>query len=369
MNISTRHRRRVALALGAVCAAGLALTGCSGSGNDAGDSGTDQSTGANQGKKIHVTLITKDPNDPFWVAMMDGAKKEAAKQGAQITLASGKDQTDADGQIRAIEDAVTRGDDGIMIANNGPAVNEAIKKAQEAGLFVVAVDTPTTPTDLVSATFASDNRLAGEQIGKWAAGALAGKPAKIAALDLFADKVVSIDYERDQGFLAGMGIDVKDPNKIGDEPSTGKYSGGDYTVVCHEATDGAEDGGRTAMEKCLTLSSDINVVFTANEPSALGAVQALKAAGNTTALVVSINGSCDGIKALQDGVLGADAQQYPSKMGAMGVNAIIEHVKNGTTPTPDAGKDFTNTGITLVTDKAVAGLESIGAADGAKLCY
>jgi len=350
--------------LGLVAALALGLAACSG------DGGTDASAPAgDKGETIQITLITKDPNDPFWVAMMDGAKAKAEELGAEITLASGRDQTDADGQIRAIEDAITRGDTGILIANNGPAVNDAISKAQDAGLIVMAVDTPTTPPDLVSATFASDNRLAGKLIGQWTAAKLDGEKATIALLDLFADKVVGIDYERDQGFVEGMGIDVKDPNKNADEDQTGTYSGGDYEIVCNEATDGAEDGGRTAMEKCLSLNPNINVVYTPNEPAALGAYQALKAAGNTSAIVVSINGSCDGIKGVADGIFGADAQQYPSKMGSMGVEAVVNFAKTGEKPVTPAGADFINTGITLVTDQPQPGVESISVAEGLASCY
>src|SRR5262249_28407482 len=158
------------------------------------------------------------------------------------------------------------GDNAILIANNGPAVNEAIKKARDAGLYVLALDTPTTPTSLVDATFASDNFQAGELIGKWAAGALGGKKATIAMLDLFADKIVLIDYQRDHGFLKGMGIKIPptDTWKNGDEDRTGSYSGGQYEVVCHQTTNGAEDGGRSALENCLSLNPSINVVFTAN---------------------------------------------------------------------------------------------------------
>ncbi|MFJ3489742.1 substrate-binding domain-containing protein [Leifsonia aquatica] len=352
---ATRHKKTL-LTAAALAASALLLAGCSAGGDP-------------KSKTIHVTLITKDPVDPFWVAMINGAKKEASAENAQITVASGKDQTDTEGQIQAIENAVTRGDDAILIANNGPAVNDAIKKAKDAGLLVVALDTPTTPGDLVDATFASDNLQAGEEIGSWTAGKLQGEKATIALLDLFGDKAVSIDYQRDQGFLKGMGIPLNNAEKNGDEAKTGQYSGGDYSIVCNEATDGAQDGGRTAMEKCLTLDPSINVVYTANEPSAAGAFQALKAAGNTKAIVVSINGSCDGIKQVASGELGADAQQYPSKMGADGVKAAVDFVRTGTKPTNPAGKDFTNTGITLVTDSPVDGVKSITSDEGSKECY
>ena len=126
-------------------------------------------------KPIHITLITKDPDNHFWTAMVEGAQAAAKSQDVQITVAAGRDQTDADGQIQAIEYAIARGDDAILIANNGPAVNDAIKKARDAGLYVIALDTPTTPTNLVNATFASDNFEAGELIGRWVAGVQAAR--------------------------------------------------------------------------------------------------------------------------------------------------------------------------------------------------
>ena len=134
-------------------------------------------------------------------------------------------------------------------------------KARDAGLFVIALDTPPDPADTVDVTFATDNFKAGELIGKWTAGTLAGKPAVIALLDLFNDKIVSVDYNRDQGFLTGMGIDTVDKAKNGDEDATGNYSGGTYTIVCNEPTQGNQDGGKTAMENCLSKNPDINVVY------------------------------------------------------------------------------------------------------------
>lgn len=320
-------------------------------------------------KPIHITLITKDPDNHFWTAMVDGAKEAATGQNVQITVAAGRDQTDADGQIQAIEYAISRGDDAILIANNGPAVNDAIKKARDAGLYVIALDTPTTPTDLVNATFASDNFEAGELIGKWVAGTLGGKKATIALLDLFADKVVRIDWQRDHGFLTGMGIKTKDPNVNGHEDRTGSYSGGLYEIVSNGTTNGSEDGGRTAMENCLSINPNINVVFTANETSGVGAVQALRAAGVKNALVVSIDGSCRGVKAVADGDFGALSQQYPSAMGRLGVKAVIDHIRNHVDPVPPKGADFINTGITLVTDEPVHGLDCIDSKKGTQVCW
>ena len=76
-----------------------------------------------------------------------------------------------------------------------------------------------------------------------------------------------------------MGIDVKDKQKNGDEAPSGKYTGGkggNYTIVCNEPTQGATDGGKSAMETCLAKSKNINLVYTINEPAAVGAAGALE---------------------------------------------------------------------------------------------
>ncbi len=359
----SRRTRVVALA----SAAGVALTlgACSSNSGDGSGSG---STGGG-GEKIGVTLITKDSNNPFFVAMQNGAKDLAAKQGnITLTVASGKQEGDDQGQIDAIEASIAKGDKGILITPMSTGVNSAIKKARDAGLYVIALDTPPDPANVVDITFATDNFKAGKLIGQWAAAQVKGKPATIALLDLFNDKVVSVDYNRDQGFLTGMGIPVNDPKKNGDEAKTGNYSGGTYTIVCNEAGNGAADGGRAAMERCLTKNPDINVVYTINEPTAVGADAALKAAGKK-ATIVSIDGGCAGVKSVKDGVIGATAQQYPLLMAQKGIEAIYQIATGGAKPATSPGLDFFDTGVKLVTDKKVEGLDSITSDEGSKVCW
>ncbi|GAA3191938.1 substrate-binding domain-containing protein [Dactylosporangium siamense] len=324
------------------------------------DSGSDQ---------VSVALITKNSTNPFFVTMQDGAKQAATAEGVKLTIAAGKADGDEAGQVQAIEDAIARGDKGILITPNGPGVNPAIKKARDAGLYVIALDTPPDPANTVDITFATDNFKAGELIGKWTATQLAGKPATIAMLDLFTDKIVSVDYNRDQGFLTGMGIDAKDKKRNGDEAKTGSYSGGTYSIVCNEPTNGAEDGGRTAMERCLTKNPAVNVVYTINEPAAVGAQKALKAAGTKDVLVVSIDGGCDGVKQVKDGLINATSQQYPLKMAELGIKAVKQIATGGEKPKTSGGLDFFDTGVTLVTDKPAAGVESIDSTEGANRCW
>ncbi len=348
--------------LASVGIAGLAL-GVAACGSDDGGSG------GGGDDQIGVSLITKDSTNPFFVAMQKGAQADASKNGVKLTVASGKQEGDDAGQIAAIEQAVVRGDKGILITPMSTGVNDAMKKARDAGLYVIALDTPPDPAETVDITFATDNRKAGDLIGKWAAAQLAGKPATIALLDLFNDKIVSVDYNRDQGFLEGMGIDVADGKKNGDEAKTGKYSGGDYTIVCNEPSNGAEDGGRTAMETCLSKSDGINVVYTINEPAAVGASAALKAAGITDAIIVSVDGGCAGVASVKDGTIGATSQQYPLKMATLGMEAIAKIARGGEKPTTTDGLDFFDTGVALVTDKPSDGVESIDTTEATKICW
>ncbi len=329
-------------------------------------------TAAPAAGKVGVTLILKTLSNAFFVSMQKDAQANADKLGVNLTVAAGKDDGDTATQIAAIEAAVAKGDKGILITPSADDVVPALDAARAAGLLVIALDTPPNPATAVDVTFATDNYNAGQLIGQWAAGSLAGKPAVIAMLDLFTDKVVSVDTGRDQGFLNGMGIVAKeDTSGNGKEAPTGKYSGGDYTVVCHEPTNGAVDGGKTAMETCLAKNPAVNVVYTINEPAAQGAYDALKAAGKEAGvLIVSVDGGCKpGLELVASGVIGATAQQYPGQMASKGMQAIVDLANGKPKPAVTPGLTFFNTGVALVTDKAVAGVNSISVAEGQKICW
>lgn len=353
--------RRVLIGGAVLSLTALAVTGCS---------ATDPGSAESSADEVGVSLIVKTNSNPFFVAMQDGAKSAAEKAGVALTLAAGKEDGDEDTQIKAIEDAVARGDRGILITPNGPGVLDAISKARDAGLYVIALDTAPDPADAVDITFATDNRAAGVLIGKWTAAQLGGEKATIAMLDLFDDKIVSVDYNRDQGFLEGMGIDVGDEMANGDEAPTGSYSGGDYEIVGNEATNGAEDGGLSAMETLLSKNSDINVVYTINEPAAYGAFQALQAAGKEKGvLLVSVDGGCAGVDNVKEGIIGATSQQYPVKMAELGVDAIVQLAQNGEKPEVTDGLDFFDTGVQLVTDTPADGVESITTDEATGICW
>jgi fructose transport system substrate-binding protein len=119
------------------------------------------------------------------------------------------------------------------------------------------------------------------------------------------------------------------------------------------------------MENLLAAHPDINVVYAINEPVAQGAAVAIKNKGLTDKIaLVSIDGSCTGVKNVASGAVGATVMQFPTKMGEMAVEAIDTFVKTGTKPS-----GINNSGTVLITDHPVDGVESQTSAWGLQNCW
>lgn len=321
-------------------------------------------SGAAMAQDISACLITKTDTNPFFVKMREGAEAKAAELGITLNSYAGTVDGDHESQVAAIETCIASGASGILIAaSDTSAIVDSVQAARDAGLLVIALDTPLSPIDAADATFATDNFQAGLAIGQWAAATLGAEAAnaRIALLDLAVSQP-TVDVLRNQGFLTGFGIDTKDANVIGDED--------DPRIVGNDVTAGNEEGGRTAMENLLAVDPNINVVYTINEPAAAGAYEALVAAGRAEdVLIVSVDGGCPGVQNVADGVIGATSQQYPLLMASLGIEAIAAFAADGTLPAPTEGKDFTDTGVALVTGAPVDGVESISVEDGLARCW
>ncbi|MEM8732192.1 MAG: sugar ABC transporter substrate-binding protein [Pseudomonadota bacterium] len=315
-------------------------------------------------EKVAACLITKTDTNPFFVKMREGATAKAEELGIELSSYAGKVDGDNETQVAAIETCIANGAKGILLtASDTAGIVPTVKQARDAGILVIALDTPLEPIDSADMTFATDNFLAGELIGRWAAATLGDEAdnAKIGMLDLAVSQP-SVGVLRDQGFMTGFGIDVNDPGKWGDED--------DSRIVGHDVTAGNEEGGRKAMENLLAKDPMINVVYTINEPAAAGAYEALKVIGRENdVLIVSVDGGCPGVQNVKEGVIGATSQQYPLLMASKGIEAIAAWAKDGTKPQASEGKTFFDTGVALVTDKPAEGVPSIDVAEGMELCW
>ncbi|MCJ0891549.1 substrate-binding domain-containing protein [Rhodococcus sp. ARC_M12] len=328
------HRRKSALTIGTALMAGslvFGLTACSGS-----DSGS-----------VKVGLITKTDSNPYFVKLREAAQAQADSSGAELVALAGAFDGDNEGQVAAIENLVGQGVKGILITpNSSTGVLDAIKKARDAGVVVIALDTATDPEDAVDATFATDNKAAGVSQGEWVKATLGTTAPQVIMLDGTAGGTV--DTFRHDGFLEGMGLTDSSPEIVG-----------------QENTNGDQTKAQTAMENLLQRAQGVNALYTINEPAAAGAYQAIQSAGRADQITIgSIDGSCTGVENVKSGIIGATVMQFPAKMAEEGVDAVVKFAEDGTKPS-----GFNDTGSQLITDKPVDGLESQDTAWGEENCW
>lgn len=311
-------------------------------------SGGASSAGGGTGGTIKIGLVTKTDSNPYFVKLRESAKALAASQGAEVLALSGKFDGDNEGQVSAIENLIQQGVKGIMITpSNSAGILNAIKEAQTKGILVVALDSETTPSNAVAATYATDNKQAGVILGKYVKAKMGSTAPKILAMDL--DPSASVGIQRHNGFLEGMGLPDGNPPQ----------------VIGSALTAGDQTKAQSAMENLLQAHSDVNVVYSINEPAGRGAYQALTEKNlQNKVLVASIDGSCSGVQYVKDKKFVATVMQFPKVMAEDGVKAIVKFAKDGTKPS-----GVINTGATLITDQPIAGQDSKDSAWGLANCW
>ncbi|MBN9217201.1 MAG: substrate-binding domain-containing protein [Mesorhizobium sp.] len=297
--------------------------------------------------EVIVGLVTKTEVNPFFVKMRQAAEEEAKAKGVKLIARAGKFDGDNEGQVTAIEDLISAGAKGILVTpNNSTGMLGIIKKARDAGVLVIALDTATDPADAVDATFATDNFEAGVQQGAYARKALGDKKPVLAMLD--GTPGGTVDTFRHNGYLKGFGLAEGDP-----------------AIAGSAITNGAQDKGQVGMENLLSKNGDINAVYTINEPAAAGGYAAIKSFGKEGDIVLtSIDGGCAGVRNVKAGKIAATVMQFPYKMAAMGVDAVVEYAASGKKPS-----GFVNTGSFLITDKPIPGIDSKDTEWGLKNCW
>ena len=107
---------------------------------------------------ISACLITKTDSNPFFVKMREGAEAKAAELGIELKSYAGRIDGDNESQVAAIETCIADGASGILITpSNTSAIVPSVQQARDAGILVIALDTPLDPPDVADATFATDN--------------------------------------------------------------------------------------------------------------------------------------------------------------------------------------------------------------------
>ena len=252
-----------------------------------------------------IGLSISTLNNPFFVALKEGAEEQANEMDATLTVADA--QNDAAKQVNDVEDMIQKGMDLILInPTDSEAVGAAVQAANDAGIPVITVDR-NAETGEVVAHVASDNVAGGQLAGDYMV-ELVGEGQKVVELEGIPG--ASATRDRGQGF---------------NEAIDGKLE-----VVAKQSANFDRAEGLTVMENILQDNKDIVAVFAHNDEMALGAVQALEAAGMSDVKVIGFDATDDAVKAVEGGTMAATVAQKPAEIGKLGVEAAITHLKGET---------------------------------------
>jgi len=255
---------------------------------------------------IKIGLAVSTLNNPFFVDLKDGAEAMAEEMGMEILTVDAQD--DAASQLSSVEDLLIKQID-VLIVNpvDGNAVVSAITAANNAGVPVITVDRGAEGGDVAS-HIASDNVAGGEMAGDFIAEQL-GEEGNV--VELQGIPGTSAARDRGKGFNQAMD----------------KYSGMEVIARQPAGFDRAE--GMTVMENILQGNQNIDAVFAHNDNMALGAMEAIAAAGRSDEImIVGFDAIDDAREAVKEGEMAATVAQKPGLMGEMAVETAIK-VVNG----------------------------------------
>ncbi|AEE15715.1 substrate-binding domain-containing protein [Treponema brennaborense] len=279
-----------AIVWGMVCIACL-LSGCA----KKGETDTDL---------IGFSISTQ--NNPFFVTLADGAKKQAATDNSTLAVVDAGD--DVVKQISDIEDLISK-NVKVLIVNpvDSAAVAPAVTAAKKAGIPVIAVDRAVIG-ETVACQIASDNVAGAKMAGEYLL-SLVGEGAEIAELQGIPGASATID--RGKGFH--LAVDGKAEVKASLTANFNRVE------------------GLAVTENLLQSHGDLKGLFAHNDEMALGALEAAAAAGKQI-VIVGFDATDDAVAAVKDGRLAATVAQQPAEMGKIAVQTAIKLIRGESVP-------------------------------------
>jgi ribose transport system substrate-binding protein len=267
--------------------------------------GAGTSGGGNGGKSAgkRIDVIIKASDSSFWQSMLAGAKQAGTDFGLQISLFGPTSETDVGQQVQLVENSISRGVDGIVLApNSSSALNNAIERARKGGIKVVVADTQvTTATDGFIGT---DNLKAAEQAGKKLCDLT--KAANKSSGDVLIESSVAgvqVLSDRENGFKSGLASGCPGLKIVGP-----RYNNNDLNTAASQVND------------ALTADPNLIAIFAANNTSGVGTARAIKDNNAADRIpVVSFDTDPQQVAALGDGSLDLLVVQNPYFFGYQGV--------------------------------------------------
>lgn len=320
IHVQTTHtcfqwRRRTAAATTTIGALLLAmLTGCGAPTPPAGDAGSpaapaetpmQEAESATPGK-LRIAVIPKGLAHQFWLTIKAGAEAAAAEGGAEIKWQGPAKETEVEKQINIMQDMIASKVDAIVLAAcDEQALIPTVQQAVDAGIPVITVDSGVA-SDLPVSFVATDN-IAGAKMAADTLATLIGGSGNVGLIPFI--KGAATSNMREDGFLQGIQA----------------HSGITVTATLYCQSD--VEKAMAVTQDMLTQDPDMKGIFAANEPAAIGAAQALKAAGRAGEIkLVAFDAAEEEIGALQDGSIQALIVQNPYRMGYLSVKAALDAI-------------------------------------------
>ena len=321
------------------CIAILLIAGCGGTPSNSSKDQTGTPTPGSEVKKesLKIGVVPKGLAHQFWLTVRAGAEAAGKEFGATITWQGPAKETEIDKEMSIVDDMINRKMDAIvMAACDENALVPVVEKATKAGIPVVTIDSG-VKSDLPVSFVATDN-IAGAKAAAKELARLIGGEGSVGLIPFVAGAATS--EMRVQGFKEGL---TEFPNM---KLVATLYSQSDISTAMNVTQD------------MMTSNPDLKGIFAANEPGAVGAAQAIKAAGKTGQIkIVGFDSSDQEITELNAGIIQALAVQNPFQMGYQGVKAAIDHINKKEVP------KRIDTGVTIVTK------ENLNQPDVQKLLY
>lgn len=279
-------------------------------------------------KHYTFELITKSNASPYWLAVREGAFAAAKKYGVKVRFEAPASGTDLSAQIGMVNNAVTAGVAGIILAAQNPkALLQPVRSAMSSNIPVVTVDSGLSP-NISDSFLATNNIAAAAAVAKYAATHLMNKKGEYGIVDF--NHTASTGILRPEGFEKGMKAfpNIKMVGKV-------QYSQNNISK------------GESLANNMLVQYPKMKVIFGANDRSALGPAEAVAGSGSSVK-IVGFDADLGEIKYIKNGTIEASILQSPYDMGYYGVVELLDIHQGTKVP------KRVNTGFFLLTPKNLA---------------
>jgi ribose transport system substrate-binding protein len=263
---------------------------------------------------LTIAVIPKGTTHEFWKSIHAGANKAAQEMGVEIIWKGPLKEDDREAQISVVEDFVTRGVSGIVLAPlDEVALRTPVADAVHVNIPVVIMDSGLKSDDYVS--FVATDNYAGGKLGAQRLAELLGGKGKVLMLRYMEGSASTA--AREQGFLDAIaafpGITVVSSNQYGGATTETSYKASENLLSPYKRPDG-------------TLA--IDGIFTPNESTAFGMLRALQDGGIAGKVrFVGFDSSIKLMEALRKKEIDGLVLQNPVRMGYLAVKTIAQHLK------------------------------------------